>query len=68
MGQLRRALLEHFKFVYDHHHNIDRAAAVTDSAFLKIAPTIAQRFAHPDIKVFASGQRARALEWLQTGA
>jgi hypothetical protein len=62
------ALLEHFKFVYDHHRNIDRVAAVTDSAFLKIAPTIAQHFAHPDIRVFASGERAKALEWLQTGA
>ena len=62
------ALLEHFRFVYDHHRNIDRVAAVTDSAFLKIAPTIAQHFAHPDIRVFASGERAKALEWLQTGA
>ena len=62
------ALLEHFKFVYHHHRNIDRVAAVTDSAFSKIAPTIAQHFAHPDIRVFASGERVKALEWLQTGA
>jgi hypothetical protein len=62
------ALIDHFKFVYDHHRNIDRVAAVTDSAFLKIAPTIAQHFAHPEIRVFASGERAWALEWLQTGA
>ena len=33
------ALIDHFKFVYDHHRNIDRIAAFTDSAFLKIAPT-----------------------------
>jgi hypothetical protein len=62
------ALLEHFKFVHDHHRNIDRVAAVTDSAFLNIAPKIAQHFAHPDIRVFASGERAKALEWLKTGA
>jgi hypothetical protein len=62
------ALLEHFKFVYHHHRNIDRVAAVTDSAFFKIAPTTAQHFAHPDIRVFASGERVKALEWLQTGA
>jgi hypothetical protein len=62
------ALIEHLKFVYDHHRNIDRVAAVTDNAFLKIAPTIAQHFAHPEIKVFASEERAKALEWLQTGA
>jgi hypothetical protein len=59
------ALLEHLKFDYDHHRNIDRVAAVTDDAFLKIAPTIAQHFAHPEIRVFASGEKAKALEWLQ---
>ena len=62
------ALIEHLKFVYGHHRNIDRVAAVTDGAFLKIAPAIAQHFAHPEIRVFASGERAKALEWLQTGA
>ena len=62
------ALIEHLKFAYDHHRNIDRVAALTDSTFLKIAPRIAQHFAHPDIKVFPSGQRMTALVWLQTGA
>ena len=59
------ALIEHLKFVHDHHRNIDRVAVVTDAAFLKIAPTIAQHFAHPEIRVFASGERVKALEWLQ---
>ena len=59
------ALIEHLKFVYDHHRNIDRVAAVTDAIFLKIAPKIAQHFAHPEIRVFASGERVKALEWLQ---
>jgi hypothetical protein len=62
------ALLQHLKFVYDHHHKIDRVAAVTDSAFLKIAPKIVEHFANPEIRVFASGERAKALAWLQTGA
>jgi hypothetical protein len=59
------ALIEHLKFVYDHQRNIDRVAAVTDDGFLKIAPRIARHFAHPEIRVFASGERAKALEWLQ---
>ena len=59
------ALIEHLKFVHDHHRNIDRVAIVTGDAFLKIAPTIAQHFAHPEIRVFASGERVKALEWLQ---
>jgi SpoIIAA-like len=61
------ALFDHMKFVYDHHRNIDRVAAVTDSAFLKIAPKIAEHFAHPEIKVFPSGEKDRALGWLKTG-
>ena len=50
------ALIEHLKFVHDHHRNIDRVAVVTDAAFL---------IAHPEIRVFASGERVKALEWLQ---
>jgi hypothetical protein len=59
------ALIGHLKFVHDHHRNIDRVAVVTDAAFLKIVPTLAQHFAHPEIRVFASGERVKALEWLQ---
>ena len=61
------ALVEHLKFVRDHHKKIERVAAVTDSAFLQIAPRLAGHFAHPEIRVFGSGEKARALSWLQTG-
>ena len=59
------ALVEHLKFVRNHHRKIDRVAAVTDSKILTIAPKIAQHFAHPEFKVFRSGERASALAWLQ---
>lgn len=59
------ALIEHLKFVRDHHRRIDRVAAVTDNEFLKIAPRIAEHFAHPEIRVFPSAERAQALAWLQ---
>ena len=62
------ALIGHLKFVHDHHLSIDRVAAVTESTFLKIAPKIAEHFAHPEIRVFASSEKAVALAWLQTGA
>lgn len=62
------ALIEHMKFVKDHHRKIDRVAAVTDSKVLAIAPKIAEHFAHPEFKVFGSGEKAQALAWLQTGA
>ena len=55
------------KFVRDHHRHIERVAAITDSAFLKIAPRIAQHFANPEIRVFSSEESARAMSWLETG-
>ena len=59
------ALIEHIRFVRDHHRKIERVAAVTDSTILTIAPKIAEHFAHPEFKVFRSGARASALAWLQ---
>lgn len=59
------ALVQHMRFVRDHHRNIDRVAAVTGSTFLRIVPRIAEHFAHPEIRVFASGERQKALDWLQ---
>ena len=61
-------LIEHMKFVGDHHRKIDRVAVVTDSTLLKIGPQIVEHFVHPEMKVFASGERDKALAWLQTGA
>ena len=61
------ALIEHLKFVRDHHRKIRRVAAVTDSSFLKVAPRIAAHFAQPEIRVFAGSEKARALAWLEGG-
>jgi hypothetical protein len=58
------ALTEHMRFVRDHHRKIERVAAVTDSTILALAPKIAEHFAHPEFKVFKSGERANALAWL----
>ncbi len=60
--------VQHFRFVRDHHRNIERVAAVTDNAFLKIAPRIADHFAHPEIRVFPAAERAEALRWLADAA
>ena len=61
------AIIEHMKFVRDHQSKIDRVAAVTDSAVLKMAPAIARHFVNPEIRTFESKDRARALAWLETG-
>jgi hypothetical protein len=34
---------------------------------MKIAPRIADHFAHPEIRVFRSDQKDPALAWLETG-
>jgi hypothetical protein len=61
------ALVSHLKFVTDHHRQIERIAAVTDSGFLKIVPRIASHFAQADIRHFDFGEKDRALAWLETG-
>ena len=61
------AVIEHMSFVRDHHRKIERVAVVTDSTILKMAPKIAAHFAHPEFKVFKSGERAAALAWLRPG-
>jgi hypothetical protein len=60
-------LIQHLRFVRDHHRQIRRVAAVTDSAFLKILPRIAEHFAQPEIRVFDAADRATALAWLEAG-
>jgi len=61
------ALIEHLKFVRDHQRQVERVAAVTDSAFLRIAPKIAEHFARPEIRVFGRNEMSQALHWLETG-
>src|SRR4051794_21920795 len=61
------ALIEHMSFVRGHPRKIERVAVVTDSTILTWAPKIAEHFAHPEFKVFKSGDRAAALAWLHPG-
>ena len=61
------ALVSHLKFVADHHREIERIAAVTDSGFLRIAPRIASHFVQANIRHFDFGEKDRALAWLETG-
>ncbi len=56
-------LIQHMRFVRDHQRRIARV--VTDNSFLKIPPEIAAHFAHPEFRVFASGDRAAAVDWLK---
>ncbi len=59
------ALVQHLKFARDHHKRVSRVAVLTDNSLLKIAPEIAAHFAHPEFRVFASGDRVGAVNWLK---
>ncbi len=61
------ALLSHFKFVSEHQRKIERVAAVTDSEFLAIMPSIVRHFVHAEVKHFSFDEKERALAWLETG-
>jgi hypothetical protein len=53
------ALVSHLKFVVDHHRQIERIAAVTDSGFLKIVPRIASHFLQASIRHFDFSEKDR---------
>ena len=59
------ALIEHLRFVRDHHRQVRRVAVVTDNAVLAILPRIAEHFAQPEIRVFPPADRTNALAWLE---
>ena len=60
-------LLSHFKFVGEHQRHIERVAAVTDSEFLTIMPSIVSHFVRAEVKHFGFDEKERALTWLETG-
>ena len=60
------ALLSHLKFVKNHHQYIAKIAAVTDSSFLTIMPTIVSHFIHAQVRHFDYSDKQNALIWLQS--
>jgi stage II sporulation SpoAA-like protein len=59
------ALVAHLRFVRDHHRKIEKIAAVSDSGFLTIAPTIASHFVQAEVRHFPHSEGKAALDWLQ---
>ena len=59
------ALVSHLSFIRDHHRDIVRVAAVTDSAFLSIAPRVASHFVKAEVRHFDFSDREAALAWLR---
>ena len=59
------AFISHLRFIRDHHHHIVRVAAVSDSAFLSIAPRIAGYFVNAEVRHFEFASRDAAIAWLR---
>ena len=57
-------LVSHLQFVRNHHKHIRRVAAVTDSAFGAVAPSVANHFTAADVRHFPFAERDAALAWL----
>lgn len=59
------AFISHMRFIRDHHRHVGRVAAVSDSAFLSIAPRIATHFVNAEVRHFERSERETALDWLR---
>ena len=62
------AFISHMRFIRDHHRHIRKVAAVSDSAFLTIAPRIATHFVNAEVRHFERADRETALAWLREPA
>ena len=60
------ALLSHITFIKNHHQKIEKVAAVTDSGFLSIMPSVANHFVQAEIRHFAWVDKSAALDWLKS--
>jgi hypothetical protein len=58
------AMVNHFRFVRDHHKHVKRIAVVTDSHMGDFAEHLTSHFVSADIKHFPAGQTEAARQWI----
>jgi len=58
------AMIEHLKFVRDHHREIAKLALVTDSKIADVAQSLGKHFVKADIKQFPFGELESAKSWI----
>jgi hypothetical protein len=61
------AMVNHFRFVRDHHKRVKKIAVVTDSAMGDFAERLASHFVSAQIKHFPAGQVEAARTWILGG-
>ncbi|RKX47418.1 MAG: STAS/SEC14 domain-containing protein [Verrucomicrobia bacterium] len=57
------AMIEHFRFIRNHHARIERVALVTDSRLGDVAERIGSHFVSAEIRHFPAGQLDVAEQW-----
>jgi hypothetical protein len=62
------AMVNHFRFVRDHHKHVKKIAVVTDSALGDFAEHLASHFVSAEIKHFPAGHGEEAQQWILKGA
>ncbi|MDA0791509.1 MAG: STAS/SEC14 domain-containing protein [Proteobacteria bacterium] len=62
------ALVEHMKFIWDHHEQIGRVAMVTDSPLGAVAEALGGHFVDAEIREFPYTDLSAAMQWIsETG-
>jgi hypothetical protein len=59
--------LSHMRFVKENNRDVDKVAAVTDSAFLSIRTRVVAQFISAEVRHFAIAERDAAMVWLKSG-
>ena len=57
-------VVEHIRFVKNHHQKIKKVALVTDAAVADIFPGVVSHFVKAEIKHFAFDDFEKAVEWI----
>lgn len=60
------SFVSHIRFIHDHHKKVSKIAAVSDSKFLEIAPSIASHFVKAEVKHFPAEEHEAAMLWLKS--
>jgi SpoIIAA-like len=61
-------MVNHFRFIHNHHRNVKRVALVTDSNIGDVAQHLAAHFASADVRHFPHQQLEQARQWITDGA
>jgi hypothetical protein len=58
-------LVEHFRFVKEHHRYIEKVAFVTDSKLVRLMPKLAEHFVNAEISAFPYSELDAARRWVE---